>query len=700
MGAIAELYATIGADTGQFQKALSGVKSALGQLGGLIGGISFVGIFGAAVKAASESEDALALFNATLRSTGSTAGVTSQAALALASSLQKTTRYSDETVLSVETLLLRMRGMSKDILPGATRATLDLATALGIDTSSAAKMLGKALQDPIGSMGALSRAGIKFTDQQERQLKALVRSGNQLKAQKYLLDQVTIATGGAAAAAGSTFAGTLDRLSNAFGDVLENLGNALIPTLKTFADILLSVAGVMQNVDPGFVQLAAAIGLVVVAAGPLGAILGVILGPLGAIGLAVGALYAAWTNNFGGLRTTVENAWAQIQGPLNTIKDAVGKFFDTLFNGPTVKPKGHVGISEMMKGEAPDERAILEPFERIKIALTNLGTEIQGAVGKLLQNLAPALGTAADIFNRATTAATQLAAILGFGLGVALSVVAGLLNQAAITAGQLGLILRTGVADALSKIDATSLGYVVVGLSAISALVIGNKIALGISAIVTAIQALAAGATLTLPALGPLGLVIGTIGVVTFLAANNVLGLGDRIKELGTTLVNGSPGFQTWVNDNLVNFAGKLGATIGLVQALLKAIQELVAYISGHPVLHMSVQINQTGPGLGMPGVAPDWNPPPGMPGHRPGEAAGGPVTSGMFTAVRDNEFFRPAASGQIIPLSAMHGGSDGGSGNVIINGPITVVAPNPQKFYDAMRDEALRRNKPVAGSM
>jgi hypothetical protein len=80
-----------------------------------------------------------------------------------------------------ENLLLTFTGIGKDVFPGATKAVVDLGIAMaGGDVNNAnfkasAIQVGKALNDPIKGVTALSKVGVSFTKQQKDQIKALVK---------------------------------------------------------------------------------------------------------------------------------------------------------------------------------------------------------------------------------------------------------------------------------------------------------------------------------------------------------------------------------------------------------------------------------------------------------------------------------------------------------------------------------------------
>lgn len=213
--------------------------------GALVAGAAVTTFGVLSVKAFSESQDKIAQTNAVLKSTGGIAGVTADQVDKLSKALQRTTKYSDEDVRSVENLLLTFTSISKDIFPQATSTVLDMATALGEDTKSASIQLGKALQDPILGITALRRVGVNFSDAQKDVIKNLVETGHKAEAQKAILKELNVEFGGSAVAAGNTFAGSLAKLKNAFNDIQETIGativNYLTPLVQKLADVANSI---------------------------------------------------------------------------------------------------------------------------------------------------------------------------------------------------------------------------------------------------------------------------------------------------------------------------------------------------------------------------------------------------------------------------------------------------------------------------
>lgn len=193
------------------------------------------------VQAFMESEDAAAQLNAVLKSTKGVAGVTAKSATGLANSLQMVTKFSDETVLGGENLLLTFTKIGKDIFPQATEVMLDMSTALGQDVKASAIQLGKALQDPILGITALRRVGVNFNNEQKETVKRLVETGQQAKAQAFILKELKTEFGGSAKAAGETFGGQLQILKNLFGELMERVGGFIATALKPLVSFLSSL---------------------------------------------------------------------------------------------------------------------------------------------------------------------------------------------------------------------------------------------------------------------------------------------------------------------------------------------------------------------------------------------------------------------------------------------------------------------------
>jgi hypothetical protein len=117
----------------------------------------------------------------------------------------------------------------------ATKAAIDLAAAGFGSAETNAVQLGKALQDPIKGLTALSRSGVTFTEVEQERIKTLVQSNQVGEAQKLILEAIEAQVGGTALAT----ANASERMRVGFTQVQEKIGLALLPTFERFSNYLL-----------------------------------------------------------------------------------------------------------------------------------------------------------------------------------------------------------------------------------------------------------------------------------------------------------------------------------------------------------------------------------------------------------------------------------------------------------------------------
>jgi len=135
---------------------------------------------------------------------------------------------------------------------GATEAILDMSQALGMDLDSAAMQVGKALNDPIKGIAALSRSGVQFTADQEAMIKAMVETGNVAGAQELMLAELNTQFGGSAAAAVNTYAGQQVILQEKMAGIQQTLGEALMPLMMQFGTFMSdTLVPILANVVGG-----------------------------------------------------------------------------------------------------------------------------------------------------------------------------------------------------------------------------------------------------------------------------------------------------------------------------------------------------------------------------------------------------------------------------------------------------------------
>jgi hypothetical protein len=207
--------------SGQSDRTTSSVSKLGGAIRALAGALAIGAAFRAVIRNTIEQERVTAQLDQTLRSTGRYTEELSQGLQDYASALQNVTTFGDEAIIASQSLLLTFTQIGEEAFPRAQEAVLNVATAMGTDLKSAAVQVGKALNDPILGLTALSRSGITFSESQKDIIKQMVEVGDVAGAQSMILDELETQFGGSARAARDTLGGALQSLSNTFGDLLE-----------------------------------------------------------------------------------------------------------------------------------------------------------------------------------------------------------------------------------------------------------------------------------------------------------------------------------------------------------------------------------------------------------------------------------------------------------------------------------------------
>jgi len=227
---------------GGWAKTGAGFRAALVPAGAALAGVGVAAVTFA--KAAEESQKASRRLGATL---GNVKGI-DQSVIdrqeALATSLMESTAVDDEVIKGGQAILATFQklGASAGTVGGAfdraTAASVDLAAAGFGSVDGNAKMLGKALENPLKGLSALTKAGVTFTAQQQEQIKAWTESGDLAKAQEAILGEVEKQVGGTGAATATSS----DKMKNAWGEAQESLGSALLPAMESLAKVTQDVA--------------------------------------------------------------------------------------------------------------------------------------------------------------------------------------------------------------------------------------------------------------------------------------------------------------------------------------------------------------------------------------------------------------------------------------------------------------------------
>lgn len=328
-----------------------------------------------------------------IASTGGAAGKTAQELFDMASALQRVSNYGDEEILqNVTAPLLTFMNIGADEFGPAQQAVLDMATLLDTDLKSAALQLGKALNDPVKGINALSRSGVSFTEEQQDMIRALVEGGNAAEAQRVMLAALQDQFGGQALAASTTPMGQIQQMTMALGDFKESLGEQIAPFLTPIVEKLKQAVDWFGALSPEVRKNIVVFGGLAAAAGPVVAGLGLVIlgatalaGPVGLAALAIGGLavggVALWKNwdalsqKSPATAAAVEAVGAAFgraseaqQGSLALIGQDFLAGIESLFSGNIIG--GILGLG------AASRELILMPFRAIDAALGGLSVKI------------------------------------------------------------------------------------------------------------------------------------------------------------------------------------------------------------------------------------------------------------------------------------------------------------------------------------
>jgi len=209
---------------GQIVGGVGGAALAGGPAGLVVAGIQKVIEFRKeSIELSKTQAAAEAQLAAAIKSTGGAAGLTSKQLIAQAAAFQEVTNFGDETTIAAQAQLLTFTKIGGETFPRATKAILDLATRMDGDLKGATIQVGKALNDPVAGLSALSRSGVQFSEAQKELVKGFVETNDIAAAQSVILKELETQFGGSAEAARAADEGSI-ALGNAFGDLQEEIG--------------------------------------------------------------------------------------------------------------------------------------------------------------------------------------------------------------------------------------------------------------------------------------------------------------------------------------------------------------------------------------------------------------------------------------------------------------------------------------------
>lgn len=357
---IGALRVTLGLDSAAFEKGASAAEKRMAKMERSIEGfgkkLSGVGktlsvavtapmvAFGiASVKAATESRDAMAQVEASLKSMGGAAGRTKDQLGDLATGIMRKSLYDDDEILrKVTANLLTFGAVQGKVFDRAQGVIVDYAAKSGKDLQGSTIMIAKSLQDPIKGLAALGKVGVQFTDQQKKLIKGFVETGQTARAQGVILDELGRQTAGSAAAALAA-AGPLAQLKKRFDEISETVGAVLLTALERITPYITRIADGFMNLSPGMQTTIVAAAAIAAALGPVLIVLGSLIGLFAPLLAGLASINAAILAVEGLTFAGYIGGWAAALGSLLTsllpIAAAVGAIYLVWKNWDDIGPR-------------------------------------------------------------------------------------------------------------------------------------------------------------------------------------------------------------------------------------------------------------------------------------------------------------------------------------------------------------------------
>ncbi len=275
----------------KIQSRASRVQSAAGGAGAALSiGVTAPGImFGqASIAAYLESAEAIGQVEASLASMGRQSEFTSLQLQKMATGEMRKSLYDDDQILrEVTSTMLTFGKIQGPLFDRAQAAAVDLSVKFKKDLGGSAIMVGKALQDPVKGVSALSRVGVSFSASQKAMIKSMVAAGNSAGAQKLILAELEKQVAGSAEAARKANPGAAAKQD--LDELQETVGAKLLPIMMKVTTAIGSLADKFNKASPATQQMIVYAGIAAVALGPL--LIGV-AGLAAAVGFAAGPLAA------------------------------------------------------------------------------------------------------------------------------------------------------------------------------------------------------------------------------------------------------------------------------------------------------------------------------------------------------------------------------------------------------------------------
>jgi hypothetical protein len=226
-------FQRLAAETTRVKEATVSVQpptqSLIGQIGVMAGGFltaqAAIGLFKGALSTAADfvrdsvgvymqAEAAAVKLTGAMRAQGTATPELVRRNVEMAEAYTRTTAYSKDAVVAAQTLMIEIGGVMPSMMKQATDAALDLASGLGIDLDTSARLVGKAFA---GNTDTLAKYGIIVN-----------QSAVETQGMGAVLDAIQRKVGGQAQAELESYAGRVKQVANAWEDVKESVGKAVL----------------------------------------------------------------------------------------------------------------------------------------------------------------------------------------------------------------------------------------------------------------------------------------------------------------------------------------------------------------------------------------------------------------------------------------------------------------------------------------
>ncbi|MFM8155509.1 MAG: hypothetical protein ACKOAF_05470 [Actinomycetes bacterium] len=428
-------------------------SGAFGKALAFTGAVAGVGALVAGIKGFAEAgQEALAVSRTTeqiIKATGGAANLTAAQVGDLASKISMKTGVDDEAIQSASNLLLTFKQVKNAgegqaaMFDRATAAAVDLSKAGFGDMNSSAKMLGKALNDPVKGVSALSRAGVTFTQQQKDQIAAMVEAGDTLGAQSLIMKEVESQVGGVAEATKSP----LEALSTVAGNLKESIGQALLPAMNTL----------VSTIGPALDSLQGPLAAV---AGGLGTALATAFKALAPLLPPLATALASIATVAGGVLTQAISILVPVLQPVLSV---MGELATRI--GPILTPI-LAKVGELLTAVFAAVVPLIEPLTEVILGILDAASPILGVVVDALITL---VGALAPVLSSVVLLIKPLGTLIEVLLRAMMPIIQPLLPVISALAAVIGDVLTRAIGLVM-----TALGFYIQGWSKLAPFVLNN----------------------------------------------------------------------------------------------------------------------------------------------------------------------------------------------------------------------------------